>query len=329
MPQFSLWELNSVSAGDAFSDPDSANTSLAGVTLTINSGASPIIVNMTDDDTEFFDSDSTQRTDGAQTINGTLYDDGLRIEANYSYTIMPEGSSDPADAIEIYAVRIDSNDIVGFATSAPLDPNVTYVFTGDFNDTPSVQYDDLFVCFTAQTVIATARGEVPVFMLRRGDLVQTKDNGLQPVLWIGRSVVGVNDRTAPVIFAPGVIGNRVALSVSPQHRILVNTDMGESLVAAKAFLGMDGVSRAGGLTASYFHILFERHEVIFSQGAATESFNPGEQGWDMLGRSHRRSLSAYVTRPTYGNSVYALARPVIRPGHWRSAMHRGGAGLLA
>ncbi|MFT7594594.1 MAG: hypothetical protein ACI8R4_001915 [Paracoccaceae bacterium] len=41
-------------------------------------------------------------------------------------------------------------------------------------------------CFTPGTLIETDRGDRLIETLHKGDLVRTRDNGLQPILWIGR-----------------------------------------------------------------------------------------------------------------------------------------------
>lgn len=54
-----------------------------------------------------------------------------------------------------------------------------------------VSDDQTFVpCFTAGTRLETARGLLQVERLRIGDRVQTLDNGLQPVTWVGHRCVG-------------------------------------------------------------------------------------------------------------------------------------------
>ncbi|MTH76282.1 Hint domain-containing protein [Paracoccus aestuariivivens] len=319
MPDFVIWELDSVaSAGAAFDNPSSVDTGMEGTTLTFDPNAEPIMMSVVDDDNLFLDGSSSQRLDGPLTVNGVEYEDNVRVDPEYAYTIMPEGSDDPADAIEIYAIRLDGGGpIVGFAASGDIDPSQTYVFTGAYDDEPSTSYDNLFVCFAAHTLIRTKRGDLPVHMLRQGDLLQTLDNGCQPIVWIGHSIVHVTDKTAPVVFEQGVLGNEARLSVSPQHRVLVRSETGgPSLVAAKAMLGMPGVSQANARLAHYYHVLLERHELLLSEGASTESFNPGFQGWQMLGKRNQRSLSRFVTAPLRGQHVYSMARPVIRPGRW-------------
>lgn len=37
----------------------------------------------------------------------------------------------------------------------------------------------------------------------------------------------------------------------------------------------------------YFHLLFDRHEIIFANGAPTESFFPGPEAMDALDRDQR------------------------------------------
>lgn len=73
------------------------------------------------------------------------------------------------------------------------------------------------------------------------------------------------------------------LTVSPQHRILIRSRIArnmfgvhEVLIAAKHLLELDGVEAVTDATeAEYFHMLFDRHEVVISNGGRTESLYVG------------------------------------------------------
>ncbi|MGB5559992.1 MAG: Hint domain-containing protein [Paracoccaceae bacterium] len=139
-------------------------------------------------------------------------------------------------------------------------------------------------CFAAGTRIATVRGEVAVEDLRVGDVVQTMDSGLRPIRWIGRRAMRGTGDFAPIRFKAGAVGNVRDLVVSPMHRVLVRGWRAELyfgdtevLVPAKHLVDGDQVVIDPVAEVEYFHILFDQHEVIFSDGAPTESFYPGEQ----------------------------------------------------
>lgn len=139
-------------------------------------------------------------------------------------------------------------------------------------------------CFAAGTLLRTAEGDRPIEMLCVGDLVETLDHGLQPVRWIGSRVIDGSADFAPVRFEAGVIGNDRPLMVSPQHRVILSGAMSdllfgapEVLVPAVHLVGRPGVTRAPMPSVRYLHVLFDRHEIVLSDGAPTESFHPGGQ----------------------------------------------------
>ena len=87
-------------------------------------------------------------------------------------------------------------------------------------------------------------------------LVWTKDDGYQPVRWIGTRQMSETDLEAhpkvrPIRIKAGALGQNMPernLTVSPQHRILVNSKLArrlhgddEMLVAAKHLLQVEGV----------------------------------------------------------------------------------------
>lgn len=168
------------------------------------------------------------------------------------------------------------------------DVNFTYtVATGggssQITDTAFVTINSI-PCFVAGTLIATPHGDKRVEELEPGDMVLTHDNGPQPLRWSGRRVVLAQDAFAPIRIAADTFGQHGELLLSPQHRVLIRDALAELLfgdtevlVAAKDLVNDCSVRRIEGGEVEYVHLLFDRHEVIFSEGLATESFLPGPQ----------------------------------------------------
>jgi hypothetical protein len=173
-------------------------------------------------------------------------------------------------------------------------------------------------CFTRGTLIRVAQGEVPVETLRRGDLVATRDNGLQPIRWIGRRQVGGTGKFAPIRFAPGAMGNTRALLVSPQHRMVVRDwraqlyfGQDEVLVAAHQLAGCDRIHVNPMPMVEYVHVMFDRHEIIFAEGAETESFHAGDT---ILAKDSalRAEIGALFPQLLGAQSPYPTALPCVR-----------------
>ncbi len=161
-------------------------------------------------------------------------------------------------------------------------------------------------CFTNGTLIATPYGEVPIETLEVGDRVITRDNGVQRIRWIGERVVGGDElgrmpSLRPILIEAGALGNGLPerdLLVSPNHRMLVTgqADLlygeAEVLVAAKHLTHLPGVRQVDVENVTYFHILFDRHEIVLSNGTWSESFRPGDVGMDALEDDQRREILA-------------------------------------
>ena len=157
-------------------------------------------------------------------------------------------------------------------------------------------------CFAIGTLIRTVDGEVPVEDLKVGDLVVTRDNGPRPLLWSAFRRLGAAelDRAPwlkPVHMPAGAFGNSRPLVVSPQHGVLLSHDGEEILVRAKHLAGLAGGAArvmAGCRRVSYCHLLFERHEVIYSDGMPSESFFPGPGALGGLTAPDATALRALV-----------------------------------
>lgn len=163
-------------------------------------------------------------------------------------------------------------------------------------------------CFTAGTLIDTENGPRPIEDLQPGDLVRTQDHGLQPVRWIGRRRVGpdalmADEKLWPIRIAAGALGKGVPrrdLLVSRQHRMLIRPDMvcelcGEDdvLVPALRLLGLPGIRLADASgPVDYVHLLFDRHQIVFAEGAASESLLLGPQALRMLPPECRQEIAA-------------------------------------
>ena len=172
--------------------------------------------------------------------------------------------------------------------------NGTFIFPGTI------------VCFARGTLIQTKCGQVPIEDICAGDQVSTRDHGNQIVRWIGSRRVGAitfeaQPKLRPIRICAGALGQNIPTSdliVSPQHRVLVRSkiarrmfDATEVLVAAKHLIHLDGIQISEDLDGiEYFHMLFDQHEIVFSNGAETESLFTGPEALKAVSRQARQEI---------------------------------------
>jgi Ca2+-binding RTX toxin-like protein len=165
--------------------------------------------------------------------------------------------------------------------------------------------EEVIPCFTPGTLIATPKGEVPVEQLKAGDRIITRDNGIQEIRWTGQKALGWKDLAAnphlkPVLIRQGSLGNGLPerdMMVSPNHRMLVANDRTalyfdehEVLVSAKHLVAGQGIHTIDSIGTTYIHFMFERHEVVLSNGTWTESFQPGDYTLKGMGNAQRNEI---------------------------------------
>lgn len=161
-------------------------------------------------------------------------------------------------------------------------------------------------CFTPNVMLATKRGSVPAGQIQVGDLLQTADNGFQPVIWVGkrtldRAELGQRPHLRPYCIRPdGILSPERPMLLSPQHRLLVNrktfehdTQFSESFLSAKLLAEIDGTCKplaCENQEVTYVHLMTEQHEVIYAEGIATETFWPGPEAVRGLSANDMREL---------------------------------------
>ena len=180
----------------------------------------------------------------------------------------------------------------------PADTNLSIggiVANTDF--TPHTALARYVVCFAEGTLIDTKDGPRPIETLEDGDMIETRDGGLQPLRWSGCTTVVATGDLAPIVVTAGTFGNTEDLIVSPQHSILITGWRAELfygedkvLVRAVDLLGHDGVYRRPGGVVNYWHILFDAHHVVKTAGIWSESLYPGEKTMNAIGPKSRDEI---------------------------------------
>ena len=182
--------------------------------------------------------------------------------------------------------------------------------------------------FVAGSRIATQAGPVAIESLCVGDLVLTRDNGFRPIRWIGGRAFdtsALNDypELRPVRIRRGAFGSDVPsadLLVSPQHRVLLSADHvpvasaeAEILAAATDLvtLGLARVEETAAVT--YYHMMFDQHEIVWADGCWSESFLPEASALDGLHDAQLREiLTIFPELATMaGQSAYLPARRML------------------
>lgn len=206
---------------------------------------------------------------------------GDRIELLSLLTLMaPDG-----DRVETLVVRhAASGDIYALPLS-PIAAKTDYTLIAARDDFGDIRIADVIcLSFAAGTMITLPGGaQRPIEALRPGDAVLTRDHGPQPVRWIGKATLRAKGAFAPVVIAAGTLGNLADLVVSPHHRVFIYQrgqrrlgGTAELLVQARHLVDGERVTRREGGFVDYYSLVFDRHEIVFAEGIATESLMVNE-----------------------------------------------------
>ncbi|WP_417808882.1 Hint domain-containing protein [Thioclava sp.] len=323
------WQFSDlrISGTDPFaSDTSATKAAVDNASFTLSPKAATQKILIRDEDLSFEGDDETYQYLAQDTAFDEMeWNVESPITTPYSYIVRPSGSDDPADNITIFVVSL-KGEVHGLAASAPLLAGQSYDIVDIENCAPSVSYSNMAVCFARGTRIATKQGPVAVEDLRPGMRVQTADNGYRALIWTGRWRVHGRAQNAPIRIAQGALGNDRALEVSAQHRIVLRPRQGglrghELLLPAKALLDLPGITRAPRPRVEWLHLLFERHEIVFAEGARAESLLPGPQAM----RGIDPSQVAEVRALAQANPLASLpARAFLPPDHARRLSKRRG-----
>ena len=164
------------------------------------------------------------------------------------------------------------------------------------------------LCFGADAMISTDTGVMAAGDLSVGDLVQTRDAGLQAIRWIGTRTLTAaeleaNPKLRPIRIRKGALGSglpQADLIVSPQHRMLVRSKIAqkmfgamEVLVAAKQLCQIHGIDTTEDMTeVTYVHFLFDDHQIVLANGAEAESLHTGEEALKSVGPAAAEEIFA-------------------------------------
>ena len=164
--------------------------------------------------------------------------------------------------------------------------DATFTLTGDIITTDAP-------CFCAGTRILTDQGERAVETMAAGDVVVTRQDGVEvllPVRWIGRRRVVVArhneaEHVDPIRIAQDAIAPGLPvrdLFVSPDHALY----MDGMLIQARQLVNHMTVTRdSGRAVVTYYHVELDRHAILIADGMPCESYlDSGNRGqFDAVG----------------------------------------------
>ncbi|MFW2589746.1 Hint domain-containing protein [Sagittula sp. SSi028] len=270
---------------------------------------------------------------GADTMSGGAGDDTFFItDAAQAAGDSISGGTGPDDTLDY-----DVLDLTGSGPrtiNAVEDPDDSGAFRGTvtFETGAVLQFSGIenIICFGRGTQITTNTGQKAVETLEVGDLVATVDHGMQPIRWIGSTKLSPEDlaakpKLAPIRIRAGALGDGLPLQdlwVSRQHRVLLRSKIAdrmfgnpEVLVPAVKLQGIEGIDIDYEATdVEYFHILFDRHEVVFSNGAATESLFTGPEAMKSVSAEAREEILELFPDIASEHCIRQPGRPIPETG---------------
>ncbi|MCC5973278.1 MAG: Hint domain-containing protein [Rubellimicrobium sp.] len=204
---------------------------------------------------------------------------GNTVHLDCCLTLMaPDGGT--IETLVLVEVEDDAAAEVYLLPLASLLPEKNYRLVGIDRHAATTRFAEVAcVSFTRGTHITMASGaQVRIEDLRVGDKVLTRDDGAQPIRWIGQNVLRAVGAFAPVMIRKGTLHNENDLVLSSDHRIFVyqrqdrlGAGRPEVLVKVRHLINGTTVVQLDGGFVEYFQLLFDDHQIIFAEGIAAES----------------------------------------------------------
>jgi hypothetical protein len=260
---------------------------------------------------------------GDDVMSGGSGEDTYRFAGNFGDDLIKDFDKDEdlldLSAFDTYELEQDGNDTIVIVDGGTI--RLKNVSPDGLEDAINIP------CVVRGTLVRTPAGEVPVETLAAGDEVITIDGTARRVKWIGRRSYGGpflrrNPKVAPIRIAAGAMGEAMPatdLLVSPEHAIYIDG----ALIPAKLLVNGDTVRQVPGVeSVEYFHIEVDGPDVLWTNGAPTESYvNHGNRrmfrNWRDYVAAHgaedeapRAADGQYVRRfpPVYGGAALQAAR---------------------
>lgn len=204
---------------------------------------------------------------------------GNTVHLDCCLTLMaPDGGT--IEALVLVEVEEDTAAEVYLLPLVELLPEKDYRLVGIDRHAATTRFAEVAcVSFTRGTHITMASGaQVRIEDLCVGDKVLTRDDGAQPIRWIGQTVLRAVGAFAPVMIRKGTLHNENDLVLSADHRIFVyqrqdrlGAGRPEVLVKVRHLINGTSVVQLDGGFVEYFQLLFDDHQIIFAEGIAAES----------------------------------------------------------
>ena len=239
-------------------------------------------------------------------INGQMVEAGDEVELASGQTIMLNNDG-------TFTITGDGDDETVYFNYSVVDEALN-------TDTALVEIVQV-PCFGQGTRIDTPNGAVAIETLQPGDMITVRDGGTAQLKWVGQRTVAATGVNRPIRLKAGMLRAREDLLLSPQHRVLLADRWAELmfgepevLIRAKDLVDDHMVRFASDLKEiTYFHLLFDKHQIVTANGVAAESYLPGPMtlsGFDAPTQQELLALFPELESESFGYGP--AARPLLR-----------------
>ena len=267
-------------------------------------------------------------------LDGTTYAAGTTIHS--AYDLINSATGHKVTSLHFGGTGQQQGAVHGLISTIPLVAGTSCSFNQERTSHRKTNTAaDYFACFVDGTLIETHQGEIPVEALKEGDLTKKSDGSYQPLRRIlhrtlCREELEALPKLRPIRLKSGSLGKQLSkrdLLVSPQHRMLINsviaermTGTDEVLVAANKLtpLGEIFVDQAMQ-DLTYFHLVLDKHQIIFAESGASESFFCGPNVLKAISPEVKSEIVTLFLKLLKAAQPPNSARPILEGRHQKNS----------